>query len=75
MDRLRTTFDRPEARRLYAELLRIIHEDEPVTFLHTVKTRWGLSKKLTNVRTSPIGLFLFWPGGSAWRLGSGIAPV
>ncbi len=75
MDRLRTTFDRAEARRLYSELLRIIHEDEPATFLHNVKTRWGISKRLTNVRTSPIGLFLFWPGGSAWRLGPGIAPL
>ena len=75
MDRLRTTFDRAEARRLYAELLRIIHEDEPATFLHNVKTRWGLSKRLTGVRTSPIGLFLFWPGGSAWRVGTAIAPL
>jgi peptide/nickel transport system substrate-binding protein len=75
MDRLRATFDRDEARRLYAELLRILHEDEPVTFLHNVKTRWGLSKGLEGVRTSPIGLFLFWPGGSAWRLGPGTAPL
>ncbi|HQR46425.1 MAG TPA: ABC transporter substrate-binding protein [Thermoanaerobaculia bacterium] len=75
MDRLRTTFDREEARRLYGELLRVIHEDEPVTFLHTVKSRWGISKRLDGVRTSPIGLFLFWPGGSAWRLGAGRAPI
>ena len=75
MDRLRTTFDRDEARRLYAELLRVIHEDEPVTFLHNVKTRWGLSKRLEDVRSSPIGLFLFWPGGSGWRLGPGTAPL
>lgn len=75
MERLRTTFDRAEARRLYGELLRVVHEDEPVTFLHTVKTRWGLSKRLSDVRTSPIGLFLFWPGGSAWRLATGTAPL
>lgn len=75
MDRLKTTFDRAEARRLYAELLRVIHEDEPATFLHTVQTRWGLSKRLEGVRTSPIGLFLFWPGGSGWRLGPGTAPL
>ncbi len=75
MDRLRTTFDREEARRLYARLLRIFHEDEPVSFLHTVSSRWGVSKRLENVRTSPIGLFLFWPGASAWRLSRGIAPL
>ncbi len=75
MDRLRTTFDRGEARKLYGQLLRILHEDEPVTFLHYTKARWGISKRLENVRTSPLGLFLFWPGASAWRLGPGHAPL
>jgi peptide/nickel transport system substrate-binding protein len=75
MDRLRVTFDRDEARGLYAELQRIIHEDEPVTFLHTVSSRWGLSKRLENVRTSPVGLFVFWPGASGWRVGRGAAPL
>ncbi len=75
MDRLRTTFDREEARKLYGQLLRILHEDEPVTFLHNVKSRWGVSKRLENVRTSPLGLFLFWPGASAWKVGPGLAPL
>lgn len=75
MDRLRTTFDRDEARKLYGQLLRILHEDEPVTFLHNVRSRWGISKRLENVRTSPLGLFLFWPGASAWKLGPGRAPL
>jgi peptide/nickel transport system substrate-binding protein len=75
MDRLRTTFDRAEARTLYGQLLRILHEDEPVTFLHDTKARWGVSKRLEEVRTSPIGLFLFSPGASAWKLGPGRAPL
>jgi peptide/nickel transport system substrate-binding protein len=75
MDRLRTTFDQREARALYAELQRVIHEDEPVTFLHTVSSRWGVSKRLENVRTSPIGLFVFWPGASGWRMARGTAPL
>jgi hypothetical protein len=36
MDRLKTEFDRPTAKALYAQLARIIHEDEPVTFMHGV---------------------------------------
>ena len=75
MDRLRTTFDRETARALYKELQRVIHEDEPVSFLHVGSRRWGIDRRLEDVRTSPIGLFLFWPGGSAWRMGRGIGPV
>lgn len=67
MDELRGTFDRAKAKELYGRLQRVIHEDEPVTFLHWVKVRWGLSNRLENVKTSPIGLSYFWPGAAAWR--------
>ena len=75
MDQLRTTFDREKARTLYSELQRVIHDDEPVSFLHVGSRRWGIDRRLEDVRTSPIGLFLFWPGGSAWRMGRGTGPV
>lgn len=75
MDEIRTTFDREKARTLYRKLQRVIHEDEPVTFLHVGSRRWGLNRRLEDVRTSPYGLFLFWPGGSAWRMGPGHGPV
>jgi peptide/nickel transport system substrate-binding protein len=75
MEEIRTTFDREKTRALFKELQRVIHEDEPVTFLHVGSRRWGLNRKLEDVRTSPYGLFLFWPGGSAWRMGRGLGPV
>jgi peptide/nickel transport system substrate-binding protein len=75
MDEIRVTFDREKTLALYKELQRLIHEDEPVTFLHVGSRRWGLNRRLENVRTSPYGLFLFWPGGSAWRMGRGLGPV
>ena len=75
LDRLRTTFDREEARKLLAEVQRLIHEDEPVSFLNTPLTKWGVSGRIEGVRTSPIGLFLFWPGASVWRPGAGSRPI
>ncbi len=67
MDELRRTFDRARARPLYVELQRIIAEDQPWTFLHNVPVRWGVNRRIDGVDSSPIGLFLFWPGSSAWR--------
>jgi peptide/nickel transport system substrate-binding protein len=75
LDRLRTTFDREEARKVLAEVQRLVHDDEPVSFLLTPLTKWGVSGRIEGVRTSPIGLFLFWPGASAWRPGSGLRPI
>jgi peptide/nickel transport system substrate-binding protein len=67
MDELKTTFDRARAKELYGELQRVIHEDEPASFLVNPQAKWGVSTRLENVEASPIGLFLIWPGGSAWR--------
>ena len=75
LERLRTAFDRDEAKRLLSEVQRLVHEDEPVTFLNTPLTKWGISGRIEGVRTSPYGLFLFWPGASAWRPGAGTRPI
>ena len=75
LDRLKTTFDREEARALLARVQALIHEDEPVTFLTIPLTKWGLSSRLTNVQTSPIGLFVFWPGAAGWRTSATARPI
>jgi peptide/nickel transport system substrate-binding protein len=75
LDRLKTTFDREQARVLLARVQALIHEDEPVTFLNIPLTKWGMSSRLTNVRTSPIGLFVFWPGAAGWRTTATTRPI
>jgi peptide/nickel transport system substrate-binding protein len=67
MDEVKTTFDRAKAKELYARLQRIVHEDEPASFLVNPETKWGVATRIENVETSPIGLFLIWPGATAWR--------
>ena len=75
LDRLKATFDREETRVLLARAQALIHEDEPVTFLNIPLTKWGISPRLTNVKTSPIGLFVFWPGAAAWRTAAARGPI
>ena len=75
LERLKRTFDRAEAQAILGEIQRLIHEDEPVSFLNAPLTKWGVSGRIDGVRPSPIGLFLFWPGASAWRPGAGTRPI
>ncbi len=75
LDRLKTTFDREQTRTLLARVQALIHEDEPVTFLNVPLTKWGISSRLTNVKTSPIGLFMFWPGAAGWRTSATRGPI
>jgi peptide/nickel transport system substrate-binding protein len=75
LDRLKATFDRDETRALLARAQALIHEDEPVTFLNIPLTKWGISPRLTDVKTSPYGLFLFWPGAAGWRTTATRGPI
>ncbi|HEX7615333.1 MAG TPA: ABC transporter substrate-binding protein [Thermoanaerobaculia bacterium] len=75
LDRLKTTFDREQTRTMLARVQALIHEDEPVTFLNVPLIKWGISSRLTNVKTSPIGLFMFWPGGAGWRTSATRGPI
>jgi peptide/nickel transport system substrate-binding protein len=67
IERLQATFDRDAARPLYAEIQRLIRDDEPVAFLHNVPVKWGVARRIQGVASSPIGLSLFWPGAASWR--------
>jgi peptide/nickel transport system substrate-binding protein len=75
LERLKTTFGREEARALFARVQSLIHDDEPVTFLNIPLTKWGVSSRVTNVRTSGYGLFLFWPGAAGWRTSATTGPI
>ncbi len=75
LDRLKTAFDREQARALLVRVQALIHEDEPVTFLNVPLIKWGVSPRLMNVKTSPIGLFMFWPGAAGWRTSATTRPI
>ena len=75
MDELAATFDREKARVLYAEVQRIIADDQPFSFLHTVSVAWGVRNRVENVRSSPVGLWLFWPGAAGWQPARAAKPI
>ena len=75
MDELATTFDRGKATALYAQLQRILAEDQPFSFLHTVSVAWGVRSRVENVKTSPVGLWLFWPGAAGWHPARSSKPI
>src|SRR5207237_1395245 len=57
------------ARRLafYREVDRLLAADPPADFLWGADQFWGLSRKLTGVAVSSLGLFHFLPGPLGWR--------
>jgi peptide/nickel transport system substrate-binding protein len=75
MDEIATTFDRGRAKTLYAEVQRIIAEDQPFSFLHTVSVAWGVRDRVGNVKASPVGLWLFWPGAAGWQPARAAKPI
>jgi peptide/nickel transport system substrate-binding protein len=43
--------DRDEAKPVWAAFQRVLHEEQPYTFLHTLQERVGVSRRLKNVQT------------------------
>jgi peptide/nickel transport system substrate-binding protein len=58
-----------EAKRieLYRQVHRIVAADPPEDFLWSVEQYWGVSKSLTGVEVSSLGLFHFVPGPLGWK--------
>jgi peptide/nickel transport system substrate-binding protein len=52
---------------LYREVHRLVAADPPADFLWSVGQYWGVSKTLTGVEVSPLGLFHFVPGPLGWK--------
>ena len=50
MRRARATLDREEAKPMWDEFQRILHEDQPYIFLFNDHERWGASRRLRGVR-------------------------
>ena len=62
----RVEFDLEERAKIYHAVHRLIHEDQPYTFVNTVPEKRPISKRIGNVVLSPDGPFKFYPGGIYW---------
>lgn len=58
--------DETAQQRLHFRIHKLIHDDQPYTFLWWRPTLWVLDEELRGVQVSPVGLTRFYPGPRAW---------
>jgi ABC-type transport system substrate-binding protein len=59
--------DLSKRKALYWRLHEVLADDQPYTWTVQVALKWGLSKRLHDVATSPgYGLFFWYPGEFGW---------
>jgi len=67
MDAARREMDADRRLALYREVDRLFAADPPADFLWGADQYWGVSRKVTGVAVSPLGLFHFLPGPLGWK--------
>jgi len=67
----RVEFDRQKRADIYHQVHRLIHEDQPYTFVNSVPDKRPINKRIGNVVISPVGPFDFHPGASYWYIKDG----
>lgn len=68
----------PDERRrveIYHRLHRIFRDDAPVVFVATASQKFGFSKRIRGLVTSPLGPFGIWPGPLRWFASTSPAPA
>lgn len=64
----RVTFEQDERAAIYHEIHRLMHLDQPYTFINTVPHKRPINKRLKNIVLSPNGPFDFYPGSRYWYI-------
>jgi peptide/nickel transport system substrate-binding protein len=62
----RLEFDREKRREIYHRVHRLIHEDQPYTFVNSVPEKRLFNKRIGGIVVSPDGPFDFYPGAAYW---------
>jgi peptide/nickel transport system substrate-binding protein len=64
----RVEFDQEKRKEIYHRVHRLIHDDQPYTFINSVPEKRPVSKRIGNFVVSPDGPFDFHPGASYWYI-------
>jgi peptide/nickel transport system substrate-binding protein len=64
----RITFGQDARAEIYHEVHRLMHIDQPYTFINTVPDKWPVSKRVKNIVISPNGPFDYYPGSRYWYI-------
>ena len=62
----RTISNHEQRMKIYAEIQKLIYDDQPYLFMFNTTTLWAVHKRIRGLQFSPRGLFGFYPGESAW---------
>ena len=62
----RQTTDRTKRKEAYSAIHRMVHEDEPYTFLYVPQTHYAWSRRLHNVNAYDASSLPRWPGIARW---------
>jgi peptide/nickel transport system substrate-binding protein len=71
----RREFDQAARQRIYHQVHRILHEEQPYTFVNAVPEKRPIAKKIHGVVISFNGPYDFWPGASYWWIDEGDGSV
>lgn len=71
----RVEFDQDKRAKIYHQIHRIIHEDQPYTFINAVPEKRPIAKRIKGVVISPNGPFNFYPGANYWYIEHDDGPV
>ena len=67
----RTEFDQDKRAAIYHDIHRIMHAEQPYTFINSVPMKRIINKRIKNVVISPSGPFDFYPGANVWYIDEG----
>ncbi len=68
----RIEFDQEKRAAIYHALHRIMHAEQPYTFINSVPIKHIINKRIKNVVISPSGPFDFYPGANVWYIDEGV---
>lgn len=66
LEQAKRAFDRKRRQRLSHRIHRLIHRDQPYTFLYAAKQLDVFAGRIKGVQPSPRGPFDAWPGLAGW---------
>ncbi|MEW5806732.1 MAG: peptide-binding protein [Acidobacteriota bacterium] len=67
----RREFDLEKRKEIYRRLQKILHEDQPYTYLFHPAACLAMDKRFRDIETSPKGIWQFYPGVIAWWVPAG----
>jgi peptide/nickel transport system substrate-binding protein len=66
LERGRVELDRTKRKEIYHRVHRLIHDDQPYTFLNSVPEKRPINKRIGNIVIAPDGPYSFYPGAIYW---------